>query len=296
MKLNRITIRQLSSMAHSGVLDYKGQLIISDHIAQEYLFAEPCRLDAVTILVCIRGRLDYEVNLEHNVVTTSSILVNMPENIIQFHSSENLEAYAILVSTELLQSIPNDLQQMAKAYLPIKQHFHATIPLQQMASLVPFYQLIESALSSNGPETDNIVRCLLEAFLLSLLALMREHQPKDIENDRTASRGSRVLSERFMELLSQHHQQERMVQFYADKLCVTPKYLSMVVKDYSGKNPSDWICEYVIAEAKSLLHYSQLSVQEVAFRLNFPTQSAFGKFFKQKTGVSPTQYLKSRGQ
>ena len=142
------------------------------------------------------------------------------------------------------------------------------------------------------PETDEIVRSLLQAFMLSILSLMRQHQTTVIDIDRTATRGNRQLFERFMEALSHYHQQERMVQFYADKLCVTPKYLSTVVKEYSGKSPSDWICEYVIAEAKSLLHYSQMSVQEVAFHLNFPTQSAFGKFFKQKTGFSPRQYVK----
>ena len=82
------------------------------------------------------------------------------------------------------------------------------------------------------------------------------------------------------------------MQFYAEKLCVTPKYLSMAVKEYSGRKPLDWISEYVIAEAKSLLYYSQIPAQEVAFRLNFPSQSAFGKFFKQKTGYSPRQYAK----
>ena len=292
MKLNRITIDQLRTNGRTKVLDYKGQLIISDHIAQEYLFQEPCRIDAITILVCIRGRLDYVVNLEHNVVTESSILINMPENIIQFIGSENLEAYAILISSELISSMPYDILQRAISFLPVKQHFHASIPLEALTPLIPFYELIKASLSHITPETDEIVKSLLQAFMLSVLGLMREHQAKDIEVDRTVANGTRLLFERFMEALAQHHQQERMVQYYADKLCVTPKYLSTVVKEYSGRNPSDWICEYVIAEAKSLLHYSQLSMQEVAFRLNFPSQASFTKFFKQKTGYSPRQYVK----
>lgn len=292
MHLNRITIQQLCSLAPGRVLDYKGQLMIVDHIGQEYLFEEPCRIDAVTILVCIRGRMDYVVNLEPNVVTEPSILVNMPENIIQLRSSENLEAYAILISTELLKELPYDMLQLANSYLPVKQHYHATVQLERIAPLVPFYNLIKHSLSHVVPETDEIVAGLLKAFLLSIMALMREHQFEVMDIDRTATRGSRVLFERFMDALSHYHQQERTVQFYADKLCVTPKYLSMVVKEYSGKSPSDWICEYVIAEAKSLLHYSQMSVQEVSYRLNFPSQSSFGKFFKQKTGFSPMQYVK----
>lgn len=296
MNPNKITIQQLSDLGHTRVLDYKGQLMISDHIAREYLFEEPCRIDAVLILFCLRGRLEYIVNLEHNVVTEPSILVNMPENIIQLKGSENLEAYSVLISTDLLNSLPYDIRQNDNAFRSIKHHFSAAVPLDQLVPLIPFYELIKHYLQKTGPETEDIVRSLLMAFLLSIMGLMREHQVKEIDADRAESRSRRQLFERFMETLNHYHQQERQVQFYADKLCITPKYLSMVVKGYSGKSPSDWICEYVIAEAKSLLHYSRLSAQEVSFHLNFPSQSAFGKFFKQKTGMSPTQYIKEMKQ
>lgn len=292
MKLNRITIDQLRTNGRAKVLDYKGRLVISDHIAQEYLFEEPCRLDAITILVCLRGCLEYRVNLEHNVVSESCILVNMPENIIQFLGSKNLEAYAILISSEMIDSMSYDILQRAHSYLTMKHHFHAVVPLDKIVSLIPFYDLIKVSLSNITTETDEIVKSLLQAFMLSIFGLMREHQINDIENDRTVPRGTRLLFERFMDVLGRSHQQERTVQFYADRLCVTPKYLSMVVKEYSGKTPTDWISEYVIAEAKSLLHYSQFSPQEVAYRLNFPSMASFSKFFKQKTGISPRQYIK----
>lgn len=293
MKPNRITIEQLCKLGQSRVLDYEGKLMIVDHIAKEYLFEEPCRIDALLVLICISGRLEYEVNLEHFEVNEPSLLVNLPENIIQLHRSENLEAYAVLISTEFIKSMPFDVMQLIVPHLPVRQHFRATIPLENIAPLVPFYQLIGHSLRHVMPETEEIIRSLLLAFLHSIIGLMREHKVKELlEADHAAARGSRQLYERFMDLLAHHHQQERMVQFYADKLCVTPKYLSTAVRDYSGRNPSDWICEYVVAEAKSLLHYHRLPIQEVAYRLNFPTQSAFGKFFKQKTGYSPLQYAK----
>lgn len=292
MKLNRITIDQLRTLGASKVLDYNGKMIIADHIAQEYLFEQPCRIDAITILICIRGRLDYVVNLEHNEVTDSSIIVNMPENIIQFKGSENLESYAILISSEMIKSMHYDIFQRASSYITMKQHYHANVPLERLATLIPFHDLIRNFIDHPTPETDEIVKNLIQAFLLNMISMMREHQMVEIEADKTVSRSTRQLYERFMETLSKEHHNERSVQFYADKLCVTPKYLSMVVKEYSGKSPLDWICEYVIAEAKSLLYYSQLPAQEVAYRLNFPSQSAFGKFFKQKTGYSPRQYAK----
>ena len=77
MKPNKITIQQLCRIGRTRVIDYKGLLMISDHIAQEYLFEEPCRIDAILILTCLRGRLDYVVNMEHTVVTKNKLMMNV---------------------------------------------------------------------------------------------------------------------------------------------------------------------------------------------------------------------------
>jgi len=100
------------------------------------------------------------------------------------------------------------------------------------------------------------------------------------------------LFEKFMSLLSQYHSRERSVSFYADKMCLTSNYLSGEIKANSGKTASEWINEYVILEAKTLLMYSELSVQEISYRLNFPTQSSFGKYFKKQTGFGPMEFRK----
>ena len=93
-----------------------------------------------------------------------------------------------------------------------------------------------------------------------------------------------------MELVKQYHTRYRGVKFYADKLCLTPNYLSGVVKDYTGKTATEWVNEFVILEAKILLTDSELSIQEIAYQLHFTDQSAFGKYFKQLVGISPKLY------
>lgn len=95
---------------------------------------------------------------------------------------------------------------------------------------------------------------------------------------------------RFMQVLSQSYKAERRVEFYASKLCITPKYLSALIKEVSGKRPSEWIEELVMLEAKSLLRYSKITIQEIAYQLNFPNSSFFGKYFKRYTGLSPKNY------
>ncbi len=97
---------------------------------------------------------------------------------------------------------------------------------------------------------------------------------------------------KFILAVSEHFRTERQVSFYAHKLCITPKHLSSVIKEISGRTASDWIENYVVMEAKVLLKTTDMTIQEIAVYLNFANQSFFGKYFKHHTGVSPTTYRK----
>lgn len=97
----------------------------------------------------------------------------------------------------------------------------------------------------------------------------------------------------FLRLVKQYSREQRQVKFYADKLCITPKYLSLLIKQITGKSANEWITNAVIVEAKYLLKTSGNSVKEVSFKLNFANQSFFGKYFKKIVGVSPKDYQKN---
>jgi AraC-like DNA-binding protein len=96
--------------------------------------------------------------------------------------------------------------------------------------------------------------------------------------------------ERFLELAEKHFKTERQVGFYAEKLHITPKYLSQIIKANTGKSANDWIDDYVMLEAKALLKSSKLTIQQISDELNFADQSIFGKYFKRLEGVSPKEY------
>lgn len=94
----------------------------------------------------------------------------------------------------------------------------------------------------------------------------------------------------FMDLVTAHLFENRSIGFYASKMCISPKYLSFVVKQTCGKTPTVLIREKVIEEIKFRLCCTQESIKEVAYKLNFPNPSFFGKYFKAETGVSPSAY------
>ncbi|OXA77410.1 AraC-type DNA-binding protein [Flavobacterium aquidurense] len=130
--------------------------------------------------------------------------------------------------------------------------------------------------------------------LLRILLLELESFPENqtnIENN-SYSRGY-YLTEKFKELLVENFTKHREVHFYAEKLFITPKHLSQVVKDQTGKTVSEIISEMVCLEAKVLLQTKSLNISELSVYLNFASATFFGKFFKRSTGMSPLEYRKS---
>ena len=98
---------------------------------------------------------------------------------------------------------------------------------------------------------------------------------------------SDLLFRRFLTLLQENGGHDRSVVFYAQKLCVTPKYLSSAVKMASGKTALVWIHDFAIENIKQSLRYSTRTIKEIAEEYNFPNASFFGKFVKSQIGLSP---------
>ena len=99
-----------------------------------------------------------------------------------------------------------------------------------------------------------------------------------------------MLVENFIDCVHKSYKKQRGMEFYADKLSLTPKYLSKLIKDNTGTSALEWIDNYVILEAKAFLKSTNMTIQQISDELNFPSQSFFGKYFKRHVGVSPKEY------
>lgn len=136
----------------------------------------------------------------------------------------------------------------------------------------------------------DVIKGLAHALSYTILSMVKRFRINQHNGELKNTSRAQQLFDQFMTMLHIHHDMERSIQFYADKMCLTPKYLSGIIKSYSGKTALDWINEYVVLEAKMMLRYTAMTVQQISNSLNFPTQSAFGKYFKQQVGISPKQY------
>lgn len=145
---------------------------------------------------------------------------------------------------------------------------------------------------SNSLYNSEIIHSIARAMLYEWANVVNHNIPSDNEN-RALKQGERLFKN-FIYELTNDEVKSRSVTEYANRLCVTPKYLSAVCKQVTGKTASAYINFYMVKDIKQLLKYSDKSIKEIAQTLGFPNLSFFGKYVKAHLGVSPSAYRKKR--
>lgn len=153
------------------------------------------------------------------------------------------------------------------------------------------YMNIISDLQMDGNNRFNviIVTNLLRSLMLTIYDKILRYE--SVDDDIVRGR-KKVLFDQFIALINENGQMHRDVSWYADSLCITPRYLCSVVREVSDENPKSIIDRHIVSEIKLLLTFSDMSIQQIADRLNFPDQSYLGRFFRKATGQSPLEYRK----
>lgn len=268
-------------------------IIITNNVEYSELFKYPCRLDAITMLVCVKGELKGNLNLKEHTTRKNGVMVCLPEDIIQIESVRDLEAYAVIISASFLREAHIDIQKLLPLYLGIKNKPQIYYLSDQEMQRLQYYHILATEVleSSDNEHKREIIKGLLSALTYNVIDLIRHKQEKEKETYLKSTQRIEILFDKFMLLLNKHHTKEHSVKFYANEMHLTANYLSGVIKEFSGKTAAGWIDEYIILEAQTLLKFSGMTIQQIAYHLNFTTQSSFGKYFKQQTGMSPKKYI-----
>ena len=298
------TIRSVTDFTLSELLAKAGRdtassqefVIAHKGVAQLDAFLFPCRIDAFIVGIGTRGETTISLNLNEYTLRENTLFMIAPQNIIQAHANGTLEGHMVVVSSQFLQRMNIDMKHLMPLMLQLSAHPSIDISARESEELCRFIALMEHEIEApTSAFADRIVSNLFMATLYKIGTTVEHYleahpEPANRKPDRAEN-----YFRRFLQELSRHYKTERSVGFYAQQLCITPKYLTTLVKQVSKKSVSEWIEIYVVLEAKTLLKYSNLSIQEIAYTLNFPNQSFFGSYFKRNTGMSPSQYKASDG-
>lgn len=249
----------------------------------------PVKLSFTVALLCLAGQMRAQVNLQDFELRTNDVLVVQNGTIGEYRGMSDDARIAVIAFTpEYFQTA---LQ--IEATMSLQRRLYASplwhLPFEAMEELMVIYRLMKAKIA----ETDNPFRKgALLGYTQVLIYNCYKYLLAPIPAEKTEVKSGRQqeLYTQFMDEVRKSYIKERSISYYADVLCVTPKYLSQVVRRVSGRFAGDWITDFVILEAKALLKSRKYTVQQIADMLNFANQSFFGKYFREKVGCSPKAY------
>ncbi len=263
---------------------------IAQHSDLKYFHNIPRRVESGVIMICQSGNADITIDMRNGHMKRNTQLFILPSAVLMLTNvSENFRVTFLAFSRELFEE--------AAYRIDIEFfHFMKENPLYDYPPKIA--RIVNNWLQSTlyiYEDRENIFRNIIiknrlqNVFLESYDKLQRYIKPK---SNSTPSRQIDIFN-KFIALIHEYACQEREVQFYADKLCVSTRYLSAITRNVTNSSAKDIIDRLVVVEIKILLQSTDLSIQEIADKLHFPDQSYLGHYFKKQTGESPSAYRNS---
>lgn len=251
-------------------------------------FDRPNLSDGVAFGLCLRGGFRFRIDYREHCVSAGQLFVVLPRHLFTpISGSEESDVRILTVPLDKIHRsslIPDfDLLRRTEARPCL------TPDGEQLKRIAAVWELL-APYESGGGRAAQIREALTSALLLIVTSLVEEQPPQGGEGPVTRQE---QLTQDFFSLLLEYHGRQHGVAFYADRLCISAKYLSSVVKSVTGYAPHTWINEAVVMQAKREIRTTDRSIQQIAESLHFATSTSFVRFFRQHTGSTPLDYRKN---
>ena len=259
--------------------------LVSDFVSPSY----PFKLTFTLVMFCLRGTMRVRLQLKEYILSENDVLVVLPGTIGECLevSAEAEVAIIGLSGHRLWKGQQSSLNMAFLRFLTATPLIH--VSSAQMEECMTLYRLIRKKMEQPGYKFKlEAIAGYLQVFFYNGCQWLLEYDRQQVH--KVESRQEKLFED-FLELVQTHYRAHRNMCFYAEKLCLTPKYLSQVIWEVSDRHAPDWIRDYVILEAKALLKSGQYTVQQVGDLLNFANASFFGKYFKAAVGCTPRKYM-----
>lgn len=232
------------------------------------------------------GWIHVTINLVEYHIHTGMMAYIGSGSIVQIHGYDNIKPFdglGIIMSDERLNIAMHG--RMLQSLNGTERSFciEATDDEQQVVQKIA--EALWATLKLSRP-SENSINALIAAFAHTVDEMCQKHT--DMHQNNLSRK--RNIFEHFISLVNRHSTEQHQMKFYADKLCISDKYLSTVVKQTSGTSAKEWIDHSLTTNAKVMLRHTDLQVSQVADRLSFPNVSFFCKYFKRTTGYTPLEY------
>lgn len=274
--------------------DYIFSHITSDTLIRRMELRSLIRFNALSMMLCLKGELLLEINAVPHSVKKDMIVLLGPETASRLlGKSDDVDFYVLFFSPQFMRDINIDINAIDNRFIASRPRPVVQLTTEESQLMQGFMDVMHKNASIGDDKvteaySKNISRNVMAAIVYHIMRIGSKWIDEELPRERRNVRTNYVRE--FVALIVKHHTKERNVSFYADSLCISSKYLSLIIKDATGHTAAEWIDDYVIMTAKKMLRFTGKSIQQVAYDLNFKSQSSFGKYFKRLTGLSPTEF------
>ncbi|MBQ9185300.1 MAG: AraC family transcriptional regulator [Bacteroidales bacterium] len=269
-------------------LYYKDELLITDNIAGIPL--EDGNTKHIVFIICADGKMTGQINGTHYSLSKHHALGCRPgSHLSQIMVSTDWKCSILCFNVEAFSQLMYVSKQVWSDIQYIIKNPVMLLSDKDFSIIMHYYDALVRKLSTDDvPYKREVVQCLSGCIILELLSILERNVP--LSTIEKPVRQTDNITKKFMEIVTEEGGKIRSVAEVAERLNITPKYLSFVVKRHSGNNAYGIIRDATFQAVSNRLLYTGMTVKEIASEFNFPTLSIFGKFIKDRTGLSPTQY------
>ena len=290
--MERRQIRDTNFHTATEVLSHKdfieNDIILYDNMGKAPIPSEPRRMTFILVALCTQGTAKYTVDTQEKEIQANDVIIISERHVVDNYSASNdLEGLCLMMSVNFFYETIRNVSDISSMFLFSRNHPVVSLSPHEADVFKNYFALLKQKTAEvDNHFRRNVAQALILAMFYDLNSVIYRVQTS------TAQRQTRADSifTRFIMLVEENYKQERRVSWYADCLCISPKYLSETVKQVSKRTPNNWIDSYVTLEMRLQLKNSSKSIKEIAHDLNFPNQSFFGKYFKENVGMSPSEY------
>lgn len=263
-------------------------IIIDNSNVTDTLNTSPIKSEWFVALLCIEGESTIYINNEMYSIHKNDFLLCHPQTIFE-HKITNLDFKycGFFLSPEYVKQISLISSNSWNAILFIENNPIIALDEKESSLFLQYYNLIRSKFET---ESQHHLKHLIDMLLQAFIYEFHDSMEKRIKIDPPQYNSADNLFISFLDILVNSYPKQRSVSYYAEKLFVTPKYLSAICKEISGETASDLITRYVKKDIENLLKQPNKTIKEIVNELDFANLSFFGKYVKRIFGVSPKEY------
>ena len=290
MKQEEISLQTLTGNEDIQVGYSDNDIVIINNI-QKFAEINTAHVAMNAIVICTQGKVQGTLNGRVIELHKNQVAI-IPQNVIitDLMISPNLDLKAMFFTNSILQSFLREKMNVWNDVVYVRRMHVITLEDFDMQFYTNFYEMLRLCFdkSIGYPFRTDIIQSLLRGGVLGLCGAMKQRMLNDDFSIDSHTNNNHF--QHFLDLLHSTNVKHRPVEWYANELCISPKYLSALCKKNSGKTANEWITEHVLEDIRYYLKQTDYSIKQICDLLGFPNPSFFGKYVKDHFGQTPAYF------